>query len=312
MYGISVDRNAPGADKPKIAEEVVRLGESESLRVLTWERDVGDLWVRAADGTAHPYRGSGAMWHRHPEMELAVFDTGSGTRIVGNSIRHFDAPDAILIGSNLPHYWQMETGTRGTVAHIRAWPGGGLWEIPEAGGLAELFERASRGVQFLGALRARAREMVARLPAASALGRVALLLSLLEEARQAPAAQWRMLSSVRLSPSPSRPGYAAVKKAVDLILTRHAGRLDLRRAAEEAGMSRATFTRQFRAHTGKTFSEFLRDVRIGRAARRLLQTDLPVSEIAYEAGFESLSHFNHCFRAVRGQSPGELRRKRGG
>jgi AraC-like DNA-binding protein len=74
-------------------------------------------------------------------------------------------------------------------------------------------------------------------------------------------------------------------------------------------MSKATFERQFKSHTGKTFTRFLVEVRIDSARRQLLETDRPIGEIAFASGFNNLSHFNHQFALVHGESPGAFRRK---
>jgi hypothetical protein len=83
----------PGA----LNDELVRLTPGESMRLLTWNSDVSAARVRMPDGSWRVYHGSGATWHRHIEMEMVVFTHGAGTRIIGDSIERFEAPDAVLI-----------------------------------------------------------------------------------------------------------------------------------------------------------------------------------------------------------------------
>ena len=59
--------------------------------------------------------------------------------------------------------------------------------------------------------------------------------------------------------------------------------------------------------TGATFTEFVSRTRIERAKNLLLNPNLRISEIAYEIGFQSLTHFNRVFRKIVGESPTDYR-----
>jgi len=63
------------------------------------------------------------------------------------------------------------------------------------------------------------------------------------------------------------------------------------------------FCKMFKKATGMTFTEYLSLVRVGKAKKLLANPQLRVSEIAYEVGFNSLTHFNRVFRKSVGQSP---------
>ena len=59
--------------------------------------------------------------------------------------------------------------------------------------------------------------------------------------------------------------------------------------------------------TGINFTDYVSRTRIENAKNLLLNPNLRVSEIAYEVGFQSLTHFNRVFKKVIGQSPTEYR-----
>jgi len=63
------------------------------------------------------------------------------------------------------------------------------------------------------------------------------------------------------------------------------------------------FCKMFKKATGMTFTEYLSLVRVGKAKKLLANPQLRISEIAYEVGFNSLTHFNRVFRKSVGQSP---------
>ena len=79
--------------------------------------------------------------------------------------------------------------------------------------------------------------------------------------------------------------------------------------ADLVGMTPTAFSRFFHARTGKALSEYIVDVRLGYAARRLVDTTDSVSEICYTCGFNTLSNFNRLFRKRKGYSPTEFREK---
>jgi CheY-like chemotaxis protein len=73
----------------------------------------------------------------------------------------------------------------------------------------------------------------------------------------------------------------------------------------EIGMSRMQLFRKLKALTNQTPSEFIRTIRLKRAAQLLQQKFGNVAEITYEVGFNNLSYFAKCFRELYGVSPSE-------
>ena len=83
--------------------------------------------------------------------------------------------------------------------------------------------------------------------------------------------------------------------------------IKLEQIARALNVSTFHFCRRFKLETGLTFVEYLSRVRIEQAKLLLHNTHLPISEIAYEIGFQSLTHFNRTFRKLVGTSPTEYR-----
>lgn len=78
--------------------------------------------------------------------------------------------------------------------------------------------------------------------------------------------------------------------------------LDIERFSSLVGVSRMQLYRKLHALTDMTVKEFIRDIRLKRAAQLLLQGSQNISEIAYAVGFRDLSHFRKCFRQEFGMS----------
>jgi AraC-like DNA-binding protein len=94
-----------------------------------------------------------------------------------------------------------------------------------------------------------------------------------------------------------------ITKAKQFIREHHTEDLSLGQVAAAVHTSIFYFCKLFRKVTGTTFTEFVSRTRIEKAKNLLLNPNLRVSEIAYEVGFQSLTHFNRVFKKVIGESP---------
>ncbi len=85
--------------------------------------------------------------------------------------------------------------------------------------------------------------------------------------------------------------------------------MSLTDVARAVNCSTFYFCKMFKRATSLHFTEYLSRVRIEKAKNLLLNPNLRISEIAYEVGFQSLTHFNRVFRRLVGESPTEYRQK---
>ena len=98
-----------------------------------------------------------------------------------------------------------------------------------------------------------------------------------------------------------------IQRAKVYIEERQTEDLSLGQVANAVNTSTFHFCKIFRKATGLTFTDYVSRVRIENAKNLLLNPNLRVSEIAYEVGFQSLTHFNRVFKKVSGQSPSHYR-----
>jgi len=99
----------------------------------------------------------------------------------------------------------------------------------------------------------------------------------------------------------------AIARAKQFILEHQAEDLSLGQVAKAVNTSTFYFCKLFKKVTGINFTDYLSRVRIERAKNLLLNPNLRVSEIAFEVGFQSLTHFNRVFKKILGQSPTQYR-----
>lgn len=248
-------------------------------------------------------------WHQHPEIELTWILKGSGLRYVGDSVEPFHAGDFCLLGSNLPHTWLSSEDSPGTMTRslvVQFAPslfGKELLHLPEFARIADLFDRADRGLWFDRAVAARLRRKMFR--RTSPLRQLTGLVEILDELAMHPGAR-----PLALVPWAHGRRADARLRAVLAYLAEHSGGpVSQSDAAGLARLSPAAFSRFFRRSVGKTFQTYLTDLRLSEACRQLLESERTISEIAFSVGFGNLSNFNRSFRIARGMAPGEFRRQ---
>jgi AraC-like DNA-binding protein len=100
-----------------------------------------------------------------------------------------------------------------------------------------------------------------------------------------------------------------ITRAKEYIKEHHTEELSLGQVAKAVNTSPFYFCKMFKKGTGLNFTEYVSRVRIESARNLLLNPNLRISEIAYQVGFQSLTHFNRVFKKVVGESPTEFRSK---
>lgn len=247
-------------------------------------------------------------WHQHPEAELTWILRGEGTRHVGDHVETFRAGDCCFIGPNLPHAWlsppQWKGGCRSFVCQFDPGKlGGSLLHLPEMSAIRELLQRSEKGVRFKGAeVSASLRGMRrANVP----LDRVLALLRSLD--RLARHAFDGTLSLNAWTSPPHNARDPRIERVLGYVSRHLSTGIRQAEAARHAGLSPAAFSRVFRTAMGRTFRDYVTDLRIGLACRQLLETRRPINDIAFACGYDNLSNFNRAFRLRRGMPPSEFR-----
>lgn len=119
-----------------------------------------------------------------------------------------------------------------------------------------------------------------------------------------------------LSGSERTKGKAAVddyiKKSISYMKSNYGERLTLDKVAEEVGLSKYYFAREFKRATGMTVVSFLNIIRCRNARGLLLNKKHSVRETAYLCGFENDSYFSKTFKKVMGCLPSEVVREAAG
>jgi AraC-like DNA-binding protein len=122
-------------------------------------------------------------------------------------------------------------------------------------------------------------------------------------------AQHLAMVSNQLLVRQEHPEPPLISRAKDYILEHQTEDLSLGQVARAVNTSSFYFCKIFKQSTGINFTEYVSRVRIERAKNLAINPNLRISEIAFEVGFQSLTHFNRVFKRITGASPTEYRAK---
>jgi AraC-like DNA-binding protein/mannose-6-phosphate isomerase-like protein (cupin superfamily) len=94
---------------------------------------------------------------------------------------------------------------------------------------------------------------------------------------------------------------------LDYIDQNYKERIDLAHLAEMANVTPSHFCRVFKTLTGKTFVEYLNQLRINKALSLLKESDYTITEVAMESGFDDINYFCRIFKKYKHCTPREIR-----
>lgn len=244
----------------------------------------------------------------HVNFEIALIENCMGKRFIGDHIEPFKGAELVLMGSYLPHCWQYFKAVESTVQpqliviHFSPDFLGKDWlEKPEVKKIKEMLTNAAKGISFSGETIGRARPILNQMLFETGVSRVALMLQLLD--LMSKSAHAKILSSPNFNIVESSNEANKINKVFDYIFKNFQEDISLDDVAAILPMSSAAFCRFFKAKTNRTLINFVKEIRIGHAARLLLEGGHNVTEACYESGYNNLSNFNKHFKELKGMSP---------
>ncbi len=102
---------------------------------------------------------------------------------------------------------------------------------------------------------------------------------------------------------------APVRAPVEYIRQNYHQSITMDELANLACLSLSALERRFKKHLGKTPKQFINDVRLENARRQLIETKLPIIDIAFSCGFKEHSYFSKQFKALFGLLPSQVRKQ---
>lgn len=247
-------------------------------------------------------------WHYHPEYELTYIIKGSGYRIVGNSYDYFEAGDLVLLGSNLPHTWssKLEDDALSEAVVIQfskefILPFLGLNESIT---IKNMLENSARGMHFK--VNQALVSKIIDLTESKGVDRILKLISILDGLSKEDAL---FIAPNTFHNVVSKKSEMRINKVCLFIQNNFSEKISLKQIADLIFLTESNFCKFFKKATGKTYSDYLNEIRINEACRLLVQSEKTISQISYECGFETLSYFNRVFLNKKFITPSMYRKE---
>lgn len=253
--------------------------------------------------------------HIHPECELNYIVNAKGAqRIVGDSIEEIGEEELVLITNpRLEHAWMNHRNVSQDIHEVTIQFHPNLFSESflnknQMISILQLFQHAEKGVAFNYETIARVRPLLKTLTCeGDSFYSLMKLLMIFHELSMDK--EMRELSSRLFVASSEDNGHNDKKlnKIMDYVNRHYADTIRLSDIADMVNMSEASFCRFIKQRTSKSFIDFLTDIRLGVAARALVDSSLSIAEIGYNCGFNNLSNFNRIFKKKKGTTPSEFR-----
>jgi AraC-like DNA-binding protein len=249
--------------------------------------------------------------HYHEEYELNLLLQAKGSkRIIGGHMEVIDDVELVLIGPNLYHTWvahqcQAEQYTEVTIQFHKDLLDENFLNRNQLNFMKSMLQRSQLGILFS---KETAQALLVRLLSLDkkhGFESVLELFSILHALSISPG--MRTLSDPAFNDEKFNYSSHRIEKVFEYMNNNYHKQVSLAEVSRIANMPEASFSRFIKRRTGKTFIDSLNEIRLGHAARMLIDTTNTVAEIAYKCGFNNISNFNRVFKRKKLCIPKEFR-----
>lgn len=249
--------------------------------------------------------------HYHDEIELISFHQGKGKQFIGDHSKDFEPGDIVLVGSNLTHYWKYDEDCLptiksslpcSTVIHFfEDFMGKQFMHLHEVKPVKHLLEKAKRGILIKKDRAKTIALLIEKIYTAKGLSRITTLLECLVLIARIESSQ--LLSSVDLSETPHKENDERINIIYNFTAANFSRKIQLEEISSLVNLETNSFCRYFKSKTGKTYSQFLSEIRISYACKLLTDNKKNIKQICFESGFNNFSCFHKNFKEITGKTP---------
>ena len=250
-------------------------------------------------------------WHFHPHYQLFTVIRGTGTRFIGDDIRHFEEGDTVFLGPNMPHLWRSDRNyfekesqlkTEGIVVYFKEdFLGTDFFEKPEMFDIKSFLKNSERGLDITGKMGAEIVIDLNELLGLTGFEGISKLLNILH--KLSVTNDYQYISSSNYTNTHKISETERMRIVHEYVLKHFKENINLSTVASLSNMTEAAFCRYFKSRTNKTFSDFVKEIRIGNACKILQDENKSISQTCYESGYNTVSNFNNQFKSLKGVSP---------
>ncbi len=246
-------------------------------------------------------------WHFHSEYQLFIVLKGRGTRFIGDNVERYDRGSVTFTGPNLPHLWRSDyegpqDWSEGIVVYFHEnFIHNNFLDKVEAIKLKQLLKLSLRGLSVKGKTLETVKRMLLKLPNLEGFDGVLELLNILNCLSKST--EIETLASAGYTNSLKEGDSKRMNIVYSYVMKHFKQKMALSELAELTNMTPTSFSRYFKMHSNKTFSDFVSEIRVGYACKLLIEKKMNASQACYASGFRTLSNFNKQFKAITKRSP---------
>lgn len=258
-------------------------------------------------------------FHSHPELELVYIKESYGKRIVGNSVEQFVSGDMVFLGSDIPHVWLNDEIYYQGISTLKAKAivvyfnkeifGPTFYEQKETQKIINLFSQGEKGLSITGKTNEKIAKKLEKLITKQNFEIIVGLfeiLSILSESTEID-----IINNEAYSPTNEQSKNDRLSDVFEYVKENYKEDISLIEIAKIANLTPTSFCRMFKTKTKKHFVEYLNEIRVSNACKYLIETDMGMSEIAYECGYKTVSNYNKFFKKLTRTTPKEYRKNAG-
>lgn len=244
-------------------------------------------------------------WHRHFENEILLIKEGYGTAIIGDFIGEFTKGDLFYIGSNVPHWFRKAHKNLSVTVVVIQFDqkifGNSFLRLPELAQIKNIIEsKQALWVDYTH--HSSLVETVEKLESADGFDHMVSLLNILSTISEKT--QNTVLTNEHIT---SFDSHGVIDEVMEYTVNHFKEDIRVEDIAKIAKMSMSNFGRFFKLNTKKSYSQFLKEIRIAHACKLLKEKNLFVSQIFHECGYRNITNFNRQFKQVKGITPTAFR-----
>jgi AraC-like DNA-binding protein len=255
-------------------------------------------------------------WHYHDYYEISFITEGTGKRFVADSMDEFFPGDLVFVAPNIPHTWvvekeQVTTNVRKLemvyLQFTETTLSKDMLVLSEFTNAATALKLSESGIRVTGKTLDEASNMLLQMPYSNSFNRYILFLELLDLIGKSndliPLASKDYINK-RFHSDNKR-----IQTIHEYFMKHYRDEIDLTQIASLVSMAEGSLCRFFKMQMGMTIFEYLNKIKVDFACKLLMNKEISITEVAYDSGFNNLSHFNKQFKSFTGVTPKAYRKK---
>ena len=249
-------------------------------------------------------------FHEQKSWELSYVITGSGTRIIGDTIEPFSKDEIILIPPNIPHCWsfdELDADSSGKIENITITFSDLFLDnckitFPELDNIIKKVLQNKEAISFKGDTLIRLQNFLISMKAESEIEKISSFIKVLA-----------LISSPEDASAVGKPVIEdrkakRMQKILLYIMNNYQNLITLKEMANLIDLDKSSFCIFFKKMTGKTFFTYLTEYRIESSCQMITKTNLTIAEICFASGFSDVPYYNRVFKKIKKIRPTDYRK----